>query len=154
MLGNREEAEEATQDIFMRVHRGISDFRRESDIRTWLYTITVNTCLTRLRRKVPEQVHPDADNRESEKEWDAITSDDNPEKLLIEQDTKNLLVKALELIPPDEKEILLLFYIDELKYNEIATVLNIPLGTVCTQIYRARRKLRVAMKVIQKELAG
>jgi len=153
MLRNREDAEEAVQDIFLKVHRGMADFRGHSEIRTWLYRITVNTCLTRLRRTTPQQVHPDAEETETGNRWDTIVSDDDsPEDLLIEKDIKSFMVNALELISPDDKEILLLFHVDELKYEEIANVLDIPIGTVCVRLYRARKKLSAAMGAIQKEL--
>ncbi len=153
MLGKREDAEEAVQDIFLKAHKGIADFRGQSDIRTWLYRITVNTCLTRLRRRTPEQVHPDAEESETGDEWDTIASDhDSPEDLLIEKDINGLVIKALDLISADDKEIMLLFHVDELKYEEIANVLDVPIGTVCARLYRARKKLSSAMGAIQKEL--
>lgn len=153
MLGNREDAEEAVQDIFLKAHRGMADFRGQSEIRTWLYRITVNTCLTRLRRTTLQQVHPDAEQTKTGNQWDTIVSnDDSPENLLIEKDIKGFVIEALELISPDDKEILLLFHVDELKYEEIAIVLDVPIGTVCARLYRARKKLRAAMEPLQKEL--
>ncbi len=153
MLGNREDAEEAVQDIFMKVQRGIASFRGESQTRTWLYRITVNTCLTRLRKRIPELVHPDRDRSDTWDKWETIGSDDhNPEELLIEKDISNLVISAIELVSPEEKEILLLFHVDELKYEEIANVLDVPVGTVCTRLYRARKKLRAAIGTLHKEL--
>lgn len=150
MLGNREDAEEAVQDIFLKVHRGIANFRGQSDIRTWLYRITVNTCLTRLRRKRPERIYPDPE--QSGNQWETIVSkDDSPEDLAIEKDKKNFVIGTLEMIPPNDKEILLLFHIDEMKYEEIANVLDVPIGTICTRLYRARKKLRAALEATQKQ---
>ena len=56
MLGSREEAEEATQDVFMRVYRGLSAFRSESKLSTWIYRITTNVCISRLRLKKHDTV--------------------------------------------------------------------------------------------------
>lgn len=153
MLGNHEDAEEAVQDIFLKVHRGISDFRGQSEIPTWLYRITVNTCLTRLRRRTPDLVYPDANQSDTGNQWELIASDDkNPEDLLISKDLNGVLLDALELMSPTDKEILLLFHVDELKYEQIAQALDIPLGTVCARLYRARKKLKSAMETIQEEL--
>ena len=153
MLGNREDAEEAVQDIFLKVHRGIADFRGDSEIRTWLYRITVNTCLSRLRKTTPERVHPE--QSETGVQWDTFPSDDHgPEDLLNQDDIKSFILKGLERISPDDKEVLLLFHIDELKYDEIANVLGIPIGTVCARLYRARRKLKAAIGTIQREPGG
>ena len=151
MLGNREEAEEAVQDIFLKVHRGLNDFRGQSGILTWLYRITVNTCLTRLRRKTHEEVHPDG--HQPGDQWEIIPSDEeNPEELLIGKDIRSFVITTMERISQDDKELLLLFHVDELKYEEIADVLDVPIGTVCARLYRARKKLRGAMGIIQKEL--
>lgn len=151
MLRDRLEAEEAVQDIFLKVHRALADFRGDSELRTWLYRITVNTCLTRLRKKPQANVYPDGpDGIEAETQWDSIADDENdPEKLLIEKESKHFVIKALEKVSADDKEILLLFHVDELKYEEIAGVLGIPVGTVCTRLYRARKNLR---HIMQKEL--
>ena len=155
MLGNREEAEEAVQDIFLKVHRGMAEFRGQSDIRTWLYRITVNTCLTRSRRKMRREIHPDGEDGKAENFWDIlVNSRDTPEDLLIKKDMQEFFLGALELILPAEKELLLLFHVDELQYGEIARVLNIPIGTVCTQLYRARKKLRAKIFVMQKAFSG
>ena len=149
MLGNREDAEEAVQDIFMKAHRGLNDFRGRSEIRTWLYRITVNTCLTRLRRKKVEFVRPEPDESGG---WDTLDNQDpNPEELLIEADQGNLVIKAMEKISPEEKEVLMLFHVDELTYEEISKVLAVPVGTVCARIYRARRSLRNEVSFLQNE---
>ena len=144
MLRDRLEAEEAVQDIFLKVHRALAGFRGDSEMRTWLYRITVNTCLTRLRKKPQPHVYPDGpDGIETETQWDSIAADvNNPEKLLIEKDAKNFVIKTLEQVSAEDKAILLLFHVDELKYEEIAGVLGIPVGTVCTRLYRARKNLR------------
>jgi RNA polymerase sigma-70 factor (ECF subfamily) len=150
MLGNRQDAEEAVQDIFMKVHRGIAGFRGDSHIRTWLYRITVNTCLTRLR-KTPAPLEPEPPG--SMEQWEAVASDEHgPDDQLIEEDLREFILKGLEMISPAEKEILLLFHIDGMKYEEIARVLEVPTGTVCVQIYRARKKLRAALGDVRREL--
>ncbi len=98
-------------------------------------------------------MHPDGDEADSWDKWDAIRNDDNnPENLLIDKDNKSFVISAMEKISPGDKEILLLYHVDELKYEEISGVLDVPIGTVCTRLYRARKNLRVAMGTIQEEL--
>ena len=155
MLGNRQDAEEAVQDIFLKAHRGLANFRGKSEIRTWLYKITVNTCLTRLRTRAPEHLHPDAYDLESGYCWDNIGNEvDDPAELLIEKDAADLVVRALEHISAEHKEIMLLFHVDELGYEEIARVLDLPISTVAARLHKARRRLRCVMGAIQKELKG
>ena len=153
MLGNREDAEEAVQDIFLKVHRGIADFRGDSNIRTWLYRITVNTCLTRLRNRKSSQFIVEPEGSETGIQGEAIVADDsNHEARFIERDRNDFVIRALELISAEEKEIMLLYHVDQLKYREIAKVLGVPIGTVCARIYRARKNLRAAMESTQREL--
>jgi len=151
MLGNRQDAEEAVQDIFLKAHRGMADFRGESDIRTWLYRITANTCLTRLRNRKNRQIIAGAEGSETHNQQEAIAGD-NPEDRFIERDMNEFVIRALEQISAEEKEIMLLYHVDQLKYGEIANVLGLPLGTVCARIYRARKNLRAALNNIRSEL--
>jgi len=153
MLGNREDAEEAVQDIFLKAHRGIADFRGDSNIRTWMYRITVNTCLTRLRNRKSSQFIVESEGSETGIQGEAIVADDsNPEVRFIERDMNEFVIRALDHISAEEKEIMLLYHVDQLKYGEIANVLGVPIGTVCARIYRARKNLRAAMESIQREL--
>jgi RNA polymerase sigma-70 factor (ECF subfamily) len=153
MLGNREDAEEATQDIFLKAHRGLAEFRGESSVRTWLYRITVNTCLTRLRNTSNNRQSTDPEGVETECQGEAIADEGgNPETRFIEQDLHDFVLRALERISAEEKEILILYHMDELKYEEIAGVLGVPIGTVCARIYRARKSLRSEMNYVRKEV--
>jgi len=155
MLGNREDAEEAVQDIFLKAHRGMAEFRGKAKIRTWLYKITVNTCLTRMRRRTPERVYLDAEESKSGSQWDTfLGGGDSAEEMLIEKDRNGFVLRALDLVSSNDKEIMLLFHVDELKYEEIAHVLEVPIGTVGARLFRARKNLRVAMGSLQMELRG
>lgn len=153
MLGNREDAEEAVQDVFLKAHRGLGDFRGESEEKTWLYRITVNTCLTRLRKRKQTYVDLAEISGERDSIWEKVGADQgNPELELIEKEIRDLVGSALSLLMPEVREILILYHIDGLKYDEIAHVLDIPLGTVGTRLYRARRKLKSALSFARKEL--
>ncbi len=153
MLGSRADAEEAVQDVFLKVYNSLADFRGEADIRTWLYRITVNTCLTRLRRTWRAELHPDGDESGTGNAWDSVVGDeDNPEDILMGNTTKELVTEALGKISTEDREILLLFHVDELRYEEIAKVLGIPLGTVCARLYRARKRLAAVLFSVHKEL--
>jgi len=153
MLGNREDAEEAVQDIFLKVHRGLGSFRGESGVRTWLYRITVNTCLTRLRSRKIEHLFPDSDEST---EWDRadafVSAEKNPEELLIARDNSEMMLRAIEQISPEEKEVLILLHVDGLKYEEIAETLDVPIGTVCARVHRARKSLRKIMDALHNEV--
>src|SRR5258707_49945 len=99
VLGNREDAEEAAQDVFLKAHKGLGAFRCDSDVRTWLFRITVTTCIDRLRKFSPGYVHPDEEEPdEGGCRWDEIaTGDASPETILIEKDMESFTVREMEL---------------------------------------------------------
>ena len=117
-LGNREDAEDAAQEVFLKAYTGLSSFRAESKLSVWLYRITSNVCTDFLRRR-RETVSLSQENEDGE---------------------------PLELELPDERfdparEILLLRELGGQSYEEIAATLEIDLGTVKSRIFRARKKL-------------
>jgi RNA polymerase sigma-70 factor (ECF subfamily) len=155
MLGAREDAEEAVQDIFLKVYRGINGFRGTAELRSWLYRITVNTCLTRMRTRRAREVHPDAETDADGSMWDTVASQDtDPAEQLIEKDLNDFIMRALDTLSPHEREILVLYHVDGLSYGEISRTLDIPVGTACNRMFRARTHLREAMKTVEEELRG
>jgi RNA polymerase sigma-70 factor (ECF subfamily) len=140
VLGNREDAEEATNDVFMRIHRGLSDFRGESQLSTWIWRITTNVCLTLKARRRVQMVSLDAgefrdDPRDDER-------DSNPEERLFAQEGGEQLAGLIAELPDQEGLAIGLFYLQEMKYNEISAVLRIPTGSVATLLHRGRERLR------------
>jgi RNA polymerase sigma-70 factor (ECF subfamily) len=141
MLGSREDAEEATQDVFLKIHRGLADFRDQSRISTWIWRITTNVCLTRRAKKSPmtmslngkgeEHVIVD-ENRQS-----------NPEKLFVAQEDRERLARFIAKLDPTEASAITLFYLQEMGYEEIARILDMPMGSVATALHRGREKLRM-----------
>ncbi len=144
MLKNREDAEEAAQDVFMKIYRGIEHFRGDARLSTWIWRITVNVCYTRLSKRI---VRTDS--------LDEIGSDAFDELLLSEivtqEEKKSIILKALTALPSQQSSVLLLFYFDELSYKEIANALNIPEGTVATILFRGRENLKKVLLKFHKE---
>ena len=144
MLGNREDAEEATQDIFLSVHGALDNFRGDSKISTWIYRITSNECISRLRKKqldmrsLDEPVGDDRDTMFG----DFIPSNKaDPEELLESGETAKLIRSKVRDLPPDWAMAVSLYHFDDLSYDEIAEVMGIPKATVATYIFRGRKKL-------------
>lgn len=148
MIRNREEAEELTQDIFVKIYNGLSDFRGESQLKTWIYRITVNTCISKLNSKQ----FRDFRNQSSELNVNTLDSSNHPEKNFIIEEDKSILEIALNELSSEYRQILLLFYIEELSYKEIAVVLDLPIGTICTKLYRARRELKKMLQGLKYEM--
>jgi len=139
LLKNRDDAEEAAQDAFVRAFNALDKFEQKAKFSTWLYRIVYNVCLTRLKKQERqiEFVREDSDSEfESELFPSVVPS--------IEYDNLELLgiVKSMiEELPEKYRAMLSLFYFQELSYEEIGDVTDLPLGTVKTHLFRARTLL-------------
>jgi RNA polymerase sigma-70 factor (ECF subfamily) len=143
LLRDPHDAEDAAQDAFLRAHRAIDRFRG-NDGRAWLLAIVRNTCYSALRRKRrrPEEVV-------FEDELHGSTEDPAEANALAWQEIKgDLLRQALERMPAEYREVLVLHEIEGLAYREIADVAEIPIGTVMSRLARARRKLRSELLIL------
>lgn len=129
LLGDRDEAEDVAQEVFLHAFEHIGDFRYSSQVFTWLYRIAVNACKMRLRKRRPieplDECEPcDIDWQEVEKRW-----------IL-----KRQVDIALSRLPEKLRLVLVLREMHELSYEEIAQVLSVPVGTVRSRLFEARKK--------------
>ena len=143
MLGNREDAEEAAQDVFLKVHRSLDDFRGESKLSTWIYRITANECISRLRKKQLDTQSLDDPVGDD----GAVLADMVPDRTggadtgLESAETAERIRGMVRDLPPDWAMALSLYHFDDLSYDEIAAAMDIPKATVATYIFRGRKKL-------------
>jgi len=144
-LGNTHEAEDAAQDAFVRAWMALPNFRGQSQFRTWLYRIVTNVCynrMPRLRREVAamgdEQVM-DVPDETSDSPVEGIEADER----------RDFLHQQIDTLPESYKILVTLRYQQELSYDEIASVLSLPLGTVKTGLFRAKAQLRQALRLFE-----
>jgi RNA polymerase sigma-70 factor (ECF subfamily) len=137
MLGDRAAAEETAQDVLVRVWKGLPGFRAESSISTWIYTIARNACLTALERRDTRSVSIDepASRREMERRAAAKWSIVGPPEA----------AELFDRLPARYRQVVALFYMQEKSYDEVASMLDIPVGTVKTYLFRARKSLAEEM---------
>jgi RNA polymerase sigma-70 factor, ECF subfamily len=149
LLRNPQDAEEVTQDAFIRAHRGLVNFRGESAFSTWLYQIATNLARNRYwywwRRKRDKSVSLDtpmsADNDTTLA--DIIPSQvETPGDITVTQEFVSRIGTGMERLNPKHREILILRNVKNLSYDEIAEILHISVGTVKSRIARARESLR------------
>jgi len=141
ILGNREEAEDLTQEVFLRVWRVLPDFRGDSKFTTWLYRVTSNACLNR-RRQLRSHLY----QVDSEQTLNRMPSlGPGPAELARESDRRHCIWSAVDKLPPKYAVVITLFYQEQLSYQEIAEVLSLPLGTVKAHLNRARKALAKAL---------
>ena len=142
------EAEDVVQDAWMQAWRGLSGFRAESRLSTWLVRIAVNEALGRLRRK-SAQIIPleaalmssDADMRSALTE----TPDRGPEQALARAQVRSLIEAHVALLPESFRSVFMLRAVEEMSVEEVANVLDIPAATVRTRYFRARALLRESL---------
>ena len=130
LLENQEDAEELTMETFFRIYRNAGTFRGESKVSSWVFGIARRVCLEHLKEK----------NR-SIKTLEIYEGDAVSEGSPINEDVE-LVRKAIEKLAPYEREVLFLAYYEELPYEDIAKVLDIPLGTVKSRVFNAKAKLK------------
>lgn len=142
MSGGREEALDIAQEVFLRIHRHLAGFRGGSSLKTWVYRITLNQCRTAGLRSRSRSASID----DQEAAIAVIDPAAGPEALAARSEFFARVERALAALPPEFREALVLRDVDELSYEEIATVLRVPLGTVRSRIARGRERLRAQLE--------
>jgi RNA polymerase sigma-70 factor (ECF subfamily) len=143
---NHAEAEDVVQDACVRAMRFLSSLR-DDDARGWLFAIVRNTWYSRISRRTNIREAASLDAAPSEQADDAL----DPEERLVQQHTVTLVRAALEQLPSDFREVIVLREIEGLSYKEIAEVVRVPIGTVMSRLARARERLRAVLKLAPME---
>ncbi len=146
-----EEAKDVAQDVFVTAYKALPKLREKSKFSSWLYQIAVNHCRNRYK-KLSRQGYFSNRSIDDPDSYIQLSEDKNPEKDLQQQDTIKLVRAGIASLGEAEKEILLLRDLQELSYDEISTILNIPLGTVKSKLNRARSSLKDRLKKIYQDL--
>ncbi|MDR2389027.1 MAG: RNA polymerase sigma factor [Tannerellaceae bacterium] len=147
MVRNREDAEELTQDVFLKAFRGLNGFRGESGFSTWLYRIAYHTAVSEMRKRKQEFLAIDETLlalAPDEKPGGAFALVDEAEQLL-------RLDRALAQLPPEDQALILFFYMEEKKVEEIASATGLSLSNVKTRLHRIRKKLYVLLTEMEKK---
>lgn len=145
-LGNPEEAADAAQDAFVRAWIALPDFRGQSRFRTWLYRIVINLCINRfprLRRELQALTHDELS--------DLPAPDSVPAKVE-QRELRAFVHREVERLPEQYRLLVSLRYQHDLSYNEIASLLDLPLGTVKTGLFRAKERLRESLSAYEEKI--
>ena len=142
MLKHREEAEEVAQDTFIKVFKSLDKFKGDSKFSTWIYKVTYNTCLDRIKKNKKHYNDVAID----EFTFNKLDTIDNALDNMINEE-KNVLIKnCINKMPEDSSALLTLFYFEELSLEEISKIINIEANTVKVKLFRARKKLAVILE--------
>jgi len=148
MIGNREEAEDLVQEVFIKAFTALSTFNEQYAFSTWLYKIAVNHCIDALRKKklrtLPLDKPISFKDKELKREYPDLSP--GPEGKLLSEERAEIVQKAIHSLPEKYRTVILLRHTEEKSYEEISAILNIPLGTVKARLFRARELLKKKLK--------
>src|ERR1043165_7573505 len=148
---NERDAEDLVQDTCMRAYRFFDKFERGTNIKAWLFKILTNTFINRYRRKVKERSVVEGVEREAVHDQfvsrDATDFAANPEQYFFDRLLSDDVLRAIDALPIDFRLVVILADLQEFSYKEIAEILDCPVGTVMSRLFRGR-------KLLQKNLLG
>jgi RNA polymerase sigma-70 factor (ECF subfamily) len=138
------EVEDVTQEAFIKAYRALPSFRGDSAFYTWLYRIGVNTAknyLVSQGRRAPTTTEFDSEEAETFEEGDQLRDINTPEHLLLSKQIGETVTAAMEALPEELRTAIMLREIEGLSYEEIAQIMDCPIGTVRSRIFRARESV-------------
>ena len=149
---NHADALDVSQETFIKAYKALPNFRGESAFYTWLYRIAVNTAknhLTVQSRKITKSDYDVTEIEQIEGNM-SLTEQTTPENLLIKDELQDIVLNTIENLPEDLKSAIMLREIEGLSYEEIAAVMECPVGTVRSRIFRARETIDNKIKPLLK----
>lgn len=149
MLGNREEAEEVSQDVFIKVFKSLQNFKGDSKLSTWVYRIAYNTCLDRIRKIKKKRIHTDLEHIDQIAYADLDTAFEK----MLETERSELINQCLSKLSAEDAGVLTLFYLEEKNLQEMEKATSLPVNTLKVRLFRARKRLASIMeKSVNKEI--
>lgn len=141
MLGHAEDAQDATQETFISAYTNLKSFRGDAKFSSWLYRIALNVCHSRLRRTTRRRV-ASLEQQLEEVGFEPASPDAAVDEQILGEQVGAQVRKALNAIPADMRQVIVMKEYEGLKFHEIAEVLDIPVSTVKTRMYTGLRELR------------
>lgn len=152
MAGNYDDANDVAQEAFIRVFNAIGSFRGDANFSTWLYRIVTNVYLDERKRAKSHMHTPLDDYIELEENAVARQVEDTgpgPEELAEQKERHDLLQAAIQTLPDYQRVMVLLYHVEARSYEEIAEIMNLPIGTVKSRLNRARLALKEKLQPIR-----
>ncbi len=148
MVRNKQEAEDLTQETFIKAYNSINSFNEEYAFSTWLFKIATNHCIDFFRKRKLKTYSMDepVQYKEDEIKHEYASDDPTMEHRMIDSEKSRLIREAINKLPEKYRMAIILRHHEEKSYDEIAQILNLPLGTVKARIFRAREMLKKHLK--------
>ena len=141
MLGNAEDAQDATQETFLAAYKSIKTFQFQSKLGTWLYSIGINICNQTLRKATRRDEIVAAYTEEVDVQ-EATYEAEIPDRTVLKTERSQVVQAAINCLPPKQREVVTLYYMQHLKYREIAEILDCSEGTVASRLNKALKTLK------------
>ncbi len=146
MIRNREDARDLTQEAFVKAYRSLDTFRAEAGFYTWLYRIAMNLTIDFARKRKRRGQIAEFDENIAQRDEDGdiaeVHEEESPGRILERKQTLARIMDAMEQLPEDQRQVVLLRELDGLSYKEIADAMGIPEGTVMSRLFYARKRLQ------------
>lgn len=148
MIKDEDDIADITQDTFIKAYKALENFKFNYSFASWLFKIASNTCIDFLRKKRFDTISIERAGVSGDEEIyiDIPDSSTLPDLSLLARERRDAIKKAIESLPEKYREIIQLRYNEELEYEEIASRLKLPLGTVKAHLFRARKLLQYSLK--------
>jgi RNA polymerase sigma-70 factor, ECF subfamily len=146
MLGREEDARDATQETFLAAFRNLRGFRGEAKVSSWLHRIAVNQCITRQRRAKVRSESAIEDEEERHTSSFSSPLELSPARVAEGRETSDAVRRAVNSLPLDLRQVVLMKEFEELTFREIAEALDLPLSTVKSRLYTAMRQLQMRLQ--------
>ena len=142
-LGDQNDVQDVSQETFIKAYRAIPNFRGESAFYTWLYRIAVNTAKNHLvsKSRRPPNIDVDIDDGEFQNNSAVLRDNESPQASLATRQMEQVIFRSIENLPSELRIAVTLREFDGLSYEEIAKIMNCPVGTVRSRIFRAREAI-------------
>ena len=145
LVQHPEDARELSQDVFLRVHQRLGQYRFESSLATWIGRVAFSVATRHLQRKKLPMVEPDADG-EGASAWEQVGDGFDLEAACSDHEVMGLLATAIDGLPAVQRSLVTLYHLEEMSIPDISIVTGLPEGTVKSYLFRARSRLRQALE--------
>ena len=152
-LGDQNDVQDVSQETFIKAYRAIPNFRGESAFYTWLYRIAVNTAKNHLvsKSRRPPNIDVDIDDGEFQNNSAVLRDNESPQASLATSQMEQVIFRSIENLPSELRIAVTLREFDGLSYEEIARIMDCPVGTVRSRIFRAREAIEKKIKLMDND---
>jgi RNA polymerase sigma-70 factor, ECF subfamily len=147
LLDNAEDAQDVVQEAFLHAYESLDRFKGDSQFFTWLYRIAVNSAISLKRKQRPTlSIHGDPEGQGSVPEPHDLSGHSQPDLVLEQADEERRIRAALNRLSPEHRAVLILKDLEDQKYETMAEILQVPIGTIRSRLHRARLELRAVLE--------